>query len=112
MVQRAFMRACDTVKVSRPFLDFQIAASSQAIKCYVVDFLISDYLSKVPDATADQLQKHFEKYADSMPDTPTDANPFGFGYKYPNRVKVQYIGVPRAEVARVVRASKPGPYGW
>jgi hypothetical protein len=112
MVQRAFLRACDTVKLSRPYLDFQIAASSQAIKCYVVDFLLNDYLSKVPDATPEQLQKHFEKFADNMPDMPSETNPFGFGYKFPNRVKVQYIGVPRAEVARVVRASKPDPYDW
>src|SRR5439155_24486513 len=39
------------------------------------------------------------------------ANPFGFGYKYPDRVKLQYIAIPRSDVRKAVESSKT-PYEW
>jgi hypothetical protein len=113
MVQRAFIRAAQTAKISQPMISFELANAMQQIKCYVVDFPLSSYQEKVPEPTDEQLKQHFEAFADFLPNSqPTEANPFGFGYKYPNRVKLQYVGVPRAEVARIVRASKPDPYDW
>ncbi|HMB94802.1 MAG TPA: hypothetical protein VKK61_02055, partial [Tepidisphaeraceae bacterium] len=42
---------------------------------------------------------------------PTETNPFGFGYKYPNRVKLQYLSIPHDQLRKAVQSSKDD-YSW
>ncbi|HEY7089229.1 MAG TPA: hypothetical protein VH518_14125, partial [Tepidisphaeraceae bacterium] len=59
-----------------------------------------------------QLQEQFDRFADIEPDAPpSEKNPFGVGYKYPDRIKLQYIGVPRDQVANAIRATRDA-YDW
>ena len=95
MVISAFQRAVDAVKISEPMAKHDLAAEYQKIKVRVVDFPDKDYDSRVPAPTPQQLTQQFDRFADFEADVlPSEVNPFGFGYKYPNRVKLQYIGVP------------------
>lgn len=112
MVRDAFIRASRSIKLSEPLVKHQIAQRSQQIKVRVAEFLTKDYEAAVGTPTAEQLQKQFDQYADVLDDAgPTDINPFGFGYKYPNRVKLQYIAIPRAEVRKTIKALK-SDYQW
>lgn len=40
-----------------------------------------------------QLEMQFEAFKTVLPGTPTDDNPFGFGYKLPKRVQLEYMVV-------------------
>jgi hypothetical protein len=112
MVINAFQRAVDAVKVSDPLTKHELAANFQKIKVRVVDFPSKDYESRVSNPAADQLQKQFDAYADIEADSlPTEVNPFGFGYKYPNRVKLDYVSISHSELLKAVRASKDD-YTW
>jgi hypothetical protein len=112
MVTSAFQRVANSVKVSEPLVQHQIAEQMQQIKVRVVDFPAKDYESKVGAPTDDQLAKQFEAYADIVKGTAsTDKDPFGFGYKYPNRIKIQYLIIPRAEVRKTVKAGQ-SDYDW
>ena len=60
------------------------------------------------------MVEQFNKFADVLPadfntaeNKPGGPNPFGFGYKYPDRVKLQYIAVPRELVRQAVRSAPP-----
>ncbi|WP_428939233.1 hypothetical protein [Fontivita pretiosa] len=112
MVLSAFDRAVQAVKLSAPLVEHELAASMQQIKLNIVDFSAADFEASVPEPTEQQLQEQFQRYADVLPGaTPTEANPFGFGYKLPNRVKLQYIAIPRQQVRQAVRATK-SDYDW
>ena len=106
MVLRAFNRAMDTLKVSQPLAEHVVAEMSQQVTLQMVDFAAKDYEAKVAEPTAEQLQTQFNQFKGFEANLPTDTNPFGFGYKYPNRVKLQYVGVPREQVRKAVYDSK------
>lgn len=111
MVAAAFDRATRAVKISEPLSRLELAVQFQQIKVQVVDFSAREFEDKVPAPTPEQLQKHFDAYGDQEAGSFSEKNPFGFGYRYPNRVKLHYIGVPREQVNKAVRASKTG-YEW
>jgi hypothetical protein len=101
LVQAAFDRAADVVKVTEPERLHQLATRDQEISVDVVDFDGKAYLPKVAAPTEKEIAEQYAKYANVEP----DANPLGFGYKLPNRVKFQYIELP---VDQVDKAASEG----
>lgn len=107
LVQSAFDRAASTLKISEPLRQYDVAARFQSIMLNLVDFPARDYEAKVPPPTAQQLDEQFKKYADIDPDmTDPKTNPFGFSYRYGDRVKLQYITIPRADLIAVAEKSR------
>ena len=113
MVINGAQRAASVIKVTDPMVQHQLAQVQQSITLDLVDFTTAKYLdqAKTPPPTAEEIKAHFEKYADTVAGDTSDANPFGFGYKYPDRVKIQYIVVPKSDVRKAVEASRT-PYEW
>ncbi len=112
LVQRAFQRASSVAKVSEPLKREFLATYMQGISVNLVEFDAAKFKAKVTPPTTQQLTEQFNKYKDAIKGNPdAKTNPFGFGYKYPNRVKLQYIQIPRLEVRRVIEASKD-PRRW
>lgn len=110
-VEVAFDRASSVIKVSDPAVKHQLARRTQNVTVSVIEIPAAAYAEKLPAPTTQQMQAHFDKYKDVSPVVhPTD-NPFGFGYRYPNRVKFQYISVPREDVRKMVEASR-SEYEW
>jgi hypothetical protein len=103
MVRGAVAQAAGVVKVSEPMKRDYLAGLYQGISVNLVEFDASKFKDKVPAPTTQQLAEQFDKYKEIVKgNTDPKTNPFGFGYKYPNRVKLQYIQIPRGEVRRVV----------
>jgi hypothetical protein len=55
-----------------------------------------------PAPSEEQLAQQFDKYKDSMAGVVTDENPYGFGYKLPPRVKLEYIAVKLSDVRGII----------
>ncbi|MDQ3441132.1 MAG: SurA N-terminal domain-containing protein [Planctomycetota bacterium] len=111
LVQVGFERASSVIKVSQPAVRHEVARRMQNVIVNVVEVPAAAYAEKVPAPTTQQLQAQFDKYKDVDPQVIPKENPFGFGYRYPNRVKLQYITVPREDVRKMVEASK-SEYEW
>ena len=113
LVINSAQRAASVVKISDPMVDHQLAQVQQSITLNLVDFTTAKYIdqAKAAEPTPEQVKAHFEKYADTIAGDASEANPFGFGYKYPDRVKIQYVVVPKADVRKAVEASKSA-YDW
>ncbi|MGC4031376.1 MAG: hypothetical protein QM754_06475 [Tepidisphaeraceae bacterium] len=92
-------------KVSRPLVDEQLARVMQQVKIKAAAFATADFEKVVPNPTAEEVQRQFDAYKDVAP-AAIDSNPFGFGYRQPDRLKVQYLVVPDAEAAKAVEASR------
>lgn len=111
LVRDNVMRLVSTVKVSAPQRERVLAKGLQTIQLKVVELSAADFASKAPAPTTQQVEEQFKAYADVTPGQPSLNNPFGFGYRLPDRVKVQYLTIDRTEVEKTVEASKT-PYQW
>lgn len=103
-------RVREAVKISQPVWQHEVAQDYQKARLNLVEFQASEFEKSVGQPTADQLREQFEKYKDVMPDEAqrSSADPLGFGYKAPSRVKVQYIEIPHEQVVQSVTGS-PDP---
>src|SRR5207247_1415583 len=98
-VLAGYQRASTVIKISDPLRKHSAAQELQSISLNVVDIPAADFAKNVPPPTTQQLTEQFNKYADFLPGRIDDQkNPHGFGYRYPNRVKLQYIEVNRPAV--------------
>ncbi len=112
LIQSNFVRLASDVKVSQPYRDEMLAKYLQNIRLNVVEIPASDYASKLPPPTTQQMQEQFDKFANIDPGVPDpEKNPFGFGYRLPDRVKLQFLAIRRDEVQAAVEKSKT-PYDW
>jgi len=71
-----------------------LARQQQEISLQLVEFRAEDFMRDVPEPTKAQLEEFFNKYRNDNPDTSES----GFGYRYPNRVRVQYMRIPREKL--------------
>jgi PAS domain-containing protein len=107
-----FNRLASDVKVSEPMRNLELAKALQKIQLNVVELAASRYLSKVPAPTTQAAAEQFAKFATVDPGKPEKpGNPFGFGYKLPDRVKLQYLEIDRGAAEKIVEATKT-PYDW
>jgi len=106
-VQSLLARSAGVIKVTVPLRQFLLARADQMITLNLVNFPASQYLDKVKAPSDADLRNQFDTYSDKIAGAYGSAgNPLGFGYKVPNRVKVQFIGIHRDEVRRAAIASK------
>ncbi len=111
-IRDRFVRSMQNVKISTPMLNQSIAERTQLIKARLAVFSADDYLGQISEPTADELRVQFEAYA-AIPrgSYASGSNPFGFGYRVPNMIRLQYLAVPESEVAAAVRKSKDD-FAW
>lgn len=106
----------DIMKVSQPVWRHEAAQQYQTVRLNLVDFRADEFEKSVPAPTPEQLRQHFEKYKEFAPrqaDAPANpADPLGFGYRIPPRVKLQYIQIPRAQVVESLKGSPEKQYEW
>jgi hypothetical protein len=82
------------------------------LQAKLVQLRADQFLNKVPAPTTQQAQEQFDKFADTLPgrSVPT-TNPFGFGYKQPDRASFEYLRLSDDAVTAGVVASKT-PFDW
>lgn len=111
-VESLVERVTSNVKISEPVVTRQLADRAQEVSLNLVEFTADSFKSATTAPTEEDLQAHFRKYADVAPGTPsTQPSALPFGYRYPNRVKLQYLTLDAKQVKEAVRKSKSS-YDW
>jgi hypothetical protein len=79
-----------------------VARSQERIDAEFVKLSAADFID--PNATVSDadLQKQFDAYKNVAPNQITDENPFGFGYKLPKRVQLEYMILPMDDVKKII----------
>ena len=100
--------------MTQPFRYMKLATEGQALVLNIESFPASQYMDKVPDPTADAIQKQYDQFKDTEPgdfsstentsDDPTAS--LGFGFRMPERRKVQFIGLESDDLHRAAVATK------
>lgn len=86
----AFDRVAGAASISPALVTHMLAQTEEQVALEMVEFSADTYKSQVPAPTDQQLQAFFDKYRA----VDSDTSDTGFGYRYPNRVRFQYIKVP------------------
>jgi len=103
LVQGAFERASESVKVSMPVVQYYMAQDYQGSKLNLVEYSAAEMEKSVPVPTPEQIAKQYEQYGDRYPGTSfLTTQPATPGYKVPDRVKLQYLELPHQAVVESV----------
>ena len=78
-------------RVSEPILRRYLVDQLATISIEAVEVTPDQYLADVADPDEQRLTELFEKYKS---DLPGQGEPFGLGYRFANRVKIEYLTIP------------------
>lgn len=92
------------VRISRPVLEQLIHDWQSTASISVVSVNSSRYLDQADQSDGTQAQELFDRYKDNLRG---DGKPYGFGYRYPDRVKLEYLEIPGALLLRQIKAGQP-----
>jgi hypothetical protein len=67
-----------------------------------VQFDSAVFAESQPEPVKDEVSAHFEQFKKYFPAEVTELNPYGFGYKLPDMVRLEYIAVRLDDVSAVV----------
>ena len=63
----------------------------------------SAFADKQQTPSEEAMLRQFNQYKENIPGDVSEANPFGFGYKLPNRVQLDYIALKLSDVAAIIK---------
>jgi hypothetical protein len=100
------------IRPSVPMVDWILAQEQQRIRADVVVLDALAFAGGLPAPDEAQLRAHFEKFNAFEPGRPDlRDNPFGFGYRIPDRMKLEVLTLRFADVRARVASSKT-PEQW
>jgi hypothetical protein len=106
-VRMLLQQVTNMVKITTPLRQWDIARDGQELTLNFVQFSADQFLSAVPEPDQAAIQKQYDKFAGKLPNvygSPDD--PLGFGYQYPNRIALQFIGFRESDLKDAARNSK------
>ena len=97
-VREVFHRMSRAAKVSPAMALRAVAEQQQQVALEVIPFSAADFKGQVGSPTPEQLQAFFQKHRDVDAET----NEFGIGYRFPDRVQVEYVRIPKEAIAKTI----------
>jgi hypothetical protein len=99
------------IKITQPIAR-RVVADEQLVQLAIVDLPADRFQKSVAAPTPQQLQEQYAAFRDRIPPTDHPADdPLAFGYKLPERVKLQYLTIPHDLLLKAVRATRSA-YDW
>ncbi|RPJ39746.1 MAG: hypothetical protein EHM35_01565 [Planctomycetaceae bacterium] len=95
---------CSVEDVTIPQLMHMASSSGSTLDAEIVQLPARAFVDKQNQPADDVLQAQFDKYKGSFPGAVTQDNPFGFGYKLPDRLQLEYVALKLQDVAGIVPA--------
>lgn len=86
-------------RISRPLLERFLHDQSAKVKITAMRIGADRFISEVTSPDMGRLEELFEKYGDMLPG---EGAPYGFGYRAPDQVKLEYLAFPISRLRDVV----------
>jgi len=84
-----------------------IGREGEKIDAEFVRISASDFVAGQTEPTPEELTNQFEQYKKSPPDRIDDRNPYGFGYKQPEKITLEYLIMKLDDVRILVAEPTP-----
>jgi len=95
---------CSMEDVTIPQLAHTASRSGSTLDAEIVQLPARAFVDKQNPPPDDALQTQFDKYKANLAGSVTQDNPFGFGYKLPDRLQLDYVALKLQDVAGIVPA--------
>ncbi|MBI1337197.1 MAG: hypothetical protein GC164_09580 [Phycisphaera sp.] len=92
-----------SVRMSEPITESFLQDTFATVRVSMVPVTPKAYMDKVEEPSEESMKKLFEEYKDKLIG---QSEPYGFGYRYPDRVKVEYLTIDRDKVAATVKVDE------
>jgi len=93
---------CSSEDVTEQQVRHKISQTRETMNLEFVRFDSLAFSEAMPEPNQQQITEQFEKFKDTLPDYVSDNNPYGFGYKLPDRVSFQYLAVKLEDVEKII----------
>jgi len=94
---------CSNEDVTTQQIMHAASAEEEGIDAAFVKFDSAVFAKSQGQPGEAQLTEHFDKYKKFFPGDVSGENPYGFGYKLPDRVQLEYIAVKLDDVRTIVK---------
>jgi hypothetical protein len=94
---------CSSADVTEDEIRYLVSARAGNLNAEFVRLDSLSFLDKVESPTEQQITRQFAEYQHNAP-LVTEDNPYGFGYKLPPAVQLEYIGVKLEDVEEITTA--------
>ena len=81
-----------------------VAWEQEGVGVEFVEFNSATFAKTQEEPDQETMVEHFNKYKKYFPGEVSDENPYGFGYKLPDRVQLEYIAVRADEISSIVES--------
>jgi hypothetical protein len=79
------------------------SSESESLNAEFVQFKASYFANKAEVPPDETVKEQFNRYKDNFPGEVSESNPYGFGYRLPNRIQFDYIALKLPDVASIAK---------
>lgn len=90
-------------RVSTPLIERFVYEQGSSLQVSMVQVAADRYIDQAPEPDEAQITALYDQYRDHLPGT---SEPYGFGYRSPRRVKVEYLTIPAPRISDQVQFSE------
>ncbi len=94
---------CSNEDITSAQISQAVAYERESINAELVEFSSDVFTSDVRKPTTAAEKEHFDKYKKFVAGQISDENPYGFGYKLPDRVQLEYIAIKLDDIAPLIK---------
>jgi hypothetical protein len=94
---------CENEDLTLSQLKHLVSDEGEGLDATFVQFKASDFVDKQMTPAEPNMQAQFEKYKGTFAGEISENDPFGFGYKLPDRVQAEYIVVKLDDVLPIIK---------
>jgi hypothetical protein len=93
---------CSSENVTGSQIMHIASRENETIDAELVRFDSSVFAESLSPPTEEKMLEHFDRYKNFFPGAATEENPYGFGYKSPDRVQLEYIALKLSDISPTV----------
>ena len=101
VLQYAHM-TCSSEDVTTSQIMHTVSTEQESIDVGYVKFDSAAFTGKLDEPDEGKMAEQFDKYKDFFAGQVSDDNPYGFGYKLPDRVRLEYMAIKLDDVRTIV----------
>ena len=95
--------AYGTSRQSKPLVEHFLQDQGAQVSGRVVLIRAESFLVDTPEPSEADVQALYQRYKDALPG---HGEPYGFGYRVPDRVKIEYLSIPMDQARQEVKVSE------
>lgn len=95
---------CSGENVTTAQIMHNVSWENETIDVEFVEFSSAVFAETQAQPSEQEISEHFYKYKKFFAGAVSEQNPYGFGYKLPDRVKLEYIAVKLDDISSIVAA--------